>query len=252
MNTSFNVVSQNLFDRNVGGTVKGTADPYLSGTHFIKFYDIPAGLFDAVQTGQGAANFGNNQEIGTFLQSTCLSVTPPGGTLGRAEFQGLGGIKWGVPTNIDYGNTLTMKFVEFSALPVLAIMHGWVRMIREYRNGISRIQAKGPADYKTKNLYSSNLLYWTTKPDGLSVEYFALYSGVYPTKDPQDLYASDVATVDKLEADVEFALDYIWHEEWVKVKCEEQAKILHANSIAFRGAQSGALSSAPAGGESVA
>jgi hypothetical protein len=250
MNTSFNVVAQNLYDRNFGGTLKGTADPYLSGTHFIKFYDLPSGLIDSVKTGQGNANFGSNAEISQFLQASCLSVTPPGGTLGRAEFTGLGGIKWGVPTNVDYGNTITVKFVEFSALPVLAIMHGWVRMIREYRNGISRIQAKGPSDYKTKNLYACNLLYWTTKPDGLSVEYFAMYSGIYPTKDPQDLFSSDVATVDKLEPDVEFALDFIWHEDWVRVKATEQAKILHDNSLAFRGAQSGALQSAPAGADS--
>ena len=74
MNTSFNVVAQNLYDRNFGGTLKGTADPYLSGTHFIKFYDLPAGLIDSVKTGQGNANFGSNAEMSQFLQATCLSV----------------------------------------------------------------------------------------------------------------------------------------------------------------------------------
>jgi len=252
MNTSFQVVNDNLFDRNFGGTKRGSADGYLTGTHFVKFYDLPAALFNAVQTGQGNANFANNQEIGRFMQSACLSVTPPGGTLGRAEYNGLGGTKWGVPTNVDYGTTLTIRFVEFSALPVLAIMHGWIRMIREYRNGISRIQAAGPTDYKTKDLYSCNLLYWTTKPDGKSVEYFALYSGVYPTKDPQDLYSSDVTTVDKLEPDIEFALDYIWHEDWVRAKAQQTADTLHANHMKWRGAQEGLLSSAPQGADDIA
>jgi len=250
MNTSFNVVAQNLYDRNFGGTTKGTADPYLSGTFFVKFYNLPAGLADAVKAGEGYANFKDNNEIAQYLQATCLSITVPGGTVSVVEFNGLGGTKWGVPGNIDYGNSITLKFAEMSALPCLAIHHGWCRLIREYRNGISRVQARGPADYKTKDMYACNILYWTTKPDGLSVEYAALYTGCFPLKDPQDLYGGDVTAVDKVEADIEYHVDRIWKEEWVKNKAQDEATRLHQSSLKFRGAQSGTLSSAPDGADS--
>jgi len=248
MNTSFNVVANNFVDRNFGGTKAGTGDPYLTGTHFVKFYDIPAGLIQSVQSSQGNAGFSSNADIAKFLQGTCLSVTPPGGTLSKVQFVGLGGSKWNVPGNVDYGDSVSMKFIEMSAAPFLAIMHGWVRMIREYRTGLSRVIAKGPTDYKTKSMYSCNILYWTTKPDGVSVEYSALYSGCFPQKDPQDMYGSDVTTVDKIEPDMEFNVDRIWHEDWVKVKAQNEAQAAKDAVLKYRGGHS-ALSTSPDGGE---
>jgi len=225
MNNSFNVVSDNRYDRNFGGTTQGVADPYISGYHFVDFIRLPPRISDFVPSSGGRHFIGSSQEVMDTLNSSCLSVTPPGGTLNKAEFTGLGGVKFAVPTNVDYGNTLTMKFLEFSGLPILGIIGGWVQMIRDYRTGVSNLG--DGADEYTKQNYAASVLYWTTKPDGRTVEFSALFTGVFPTKDPRDLYTGDFTAVDKLEADIEFNVDWTWHEPWVLDAAQTRAHAIH-------------------------
>ena len=223
---SFAKVPNNRLTRNFGGTVGGVADPYVTGYHFIYMTKIPT----ALTTYAGL----DNQTIQNLLAGACLSVTPPGGTLNKVEFTGLGGIKWAVPANIDYGNSVSVKFLEFNGTPILNIMHGWIKMIRDYRTGTTDL-VDGPqgAGY-TKATYAAIMYYWTTAPDAKTVEYYACYDGVFPTKDPQDLFTSDVETVGRLDTEIEFNCDYIWHEEWVKNKCQSLADevfAIKANTI---------------------
>jgi hypothetical protein len=224
--TAFTGVLNNLArDRHFGGTSPYiVADPYITGYHYIKWLKLPDKLQEFVKKGDGMNMDGVDGQDGikNFLESSCLSVTPPGGTLNKTEFTGIGGLKWSVPTNMDYTNTLTIKFLEFTHLPILNIFHGWVRMIRDYKTGTSHLN-DGDSAY-TKSAYAGTLLYWTTKPDGRTVEYSAAYTGIFPTKDPQDLFTSDVTAVDKLEIDMEFNVDWTWHEKWVHDKAQTEAE----------------------------
>ena len=104
-------------------------------------------------------------------------------------------------------------------------------MIRDYRTGASTLIG---GDY-TKSKYSGTMFYWTTKPDGKTVEYYACYVGIFPTKDPQDLYAGDIATVDKLEVDMEFHVDKAYHENWVLSYCQAQADLFHGEGVGYHG-----------------
>lgn len=214
---SFAQVERNRLSRNFGGTVAGVADPYITGYHFVFFPRLPPELFVY-------ANLDNNTKVGNILAGACLAVTPPGGTLNKIEFTGLGGIKWAVPGNVDYGNSVSVKFLEFNGTPILNIMHGWVKMIRDYRSGTTDLEEGNQLIGYSKSTYAGIMYYWTTSPDVRSVEYYAAYDGVFPTKDPQDLFASDVETVGRLDTEIEFNVDYIWHEDWVKAKCEEYAQ----------------------------
>ena len=136
MRTSFAELNKNIFSRKFGGTVLGVADPYVTGYHFVWFEKLPLGLTSALQDYKGLSGESLSYgEIQRVLAATCLSVTPPGGTLNKVEYTGLGGVKWAVPGNIDYGNTVSVKFFEFNKTPLLDIMHGWVKMIRDYRTG---------------------------------------------------------------------------------------------------------------------
>ena len=213
---SFANVANNILSRNFGGTVAGVADPYVTGYHFIWFAKLPPGLAEY-------ANLENNAVISNLLAGACLSVTPPGGTLNKVEFTGLGGIKWAVPANVDYGNSVSVKFLEFNGTPLLNIMHGWVKMIRDYRSGVSNLVDGEDLSGYTKATYAGLMYYWTTAPDAKTVEYYAVYDGVFPTKDPQDLFTSDVETIGRLDTEIEFNVDYIWHEDWVRDKCVEYA-----------------------------
>ena len=219
MKSSFAVTEQNILTRKFGGTNKGVAQPYISGTFFIWFDVLPNFLTN--YTEQGVSGISSLDEIRKILAASCTGVTPPGGTLNKVEFTGLGGVKWAVPGNIDYNNTVSLKFFEFSKTPILDIFHSWVKMIRDYRTGISELlltDNDGAGNMKPD--YAGVLYYWTTAPDGQSVEYYACYDGVFPSKDPQDLFSSDIDTVGKLDIEIEFNVDYAWHEPWVKDKCE--------------------------------
>lgn len=218
---SFAKVPNNRLTRNFGGTIAGVADPYLTGYHFVYFAGIPSGLVEY-------SDLPDVQSIGNILAASCLSVTPPGGTLNKVEFTGLGGIKWSVPGNIDYGNSVSVKFLEFNGTPILNIMHGWIKMIRDYRSGVSNLVDGENLDGYTKSTYACVMYYWTTAPDAKTVEYYAAYDGVFPTKDPQDLFTSDVETVGRLDVEIEFNCDYVWHENWVKDKCQVLADEVYA------------------------
>ena len=218
---SFVNATTNRLSRNFGGTVAGVADPYLTGYHFIYFAKLPASL----------ASYSSGLEDGeikNLLAGACLSVTPPGGTLNKVEYTGLGGVKFAVPGNIDYGNSVSVKFLEFNKLPVFNIMHGWVKMIRDYRTGVSNLVETADGMGYSKSTYAGLMYYWTTAPDAKTVEYFACYDGLFPTKDPQDLFTSDVETIGRLDIEIEFNVDYIWHEDWVKSKCQEYADNIFA------------------------
>ena len=214
---SFANVANNILSRNFGGTVAGVADPYVTGYHFIWFAKLPPAL-------ASYADLDNNSVISNLLAGACLSVTPPGGTLNKVEFTGLGGVKWSVPGNIDYGNSVSVKFLEFNGTPMLNIFHGWIKMIRDYRSGVSNLEDGEDLSGYTKSTYAGLMYYWTTAPDARTLEYYTVYDGVFPTKDPQDLFTSDVETIGRLDTEIEFNVDYVWHEPWVKEKCIEYAE----------------------------
>ncbi len=205
----------NTFSREFGGTTKLTADPYVTGYHHIAFAKLP----DALSTyiAENPAGVGGG-DVKNLLSASCLSVTPPGGTLNKIEYTGLGGIKWSVPGNIDYGTSVSIKFLEYNGLPISNIFHEWFKFIRDYRHGTSRLEDKDTKGY-TKGTYAGSMFYWTTAPDGITVEYYACYDGMFPLKDPQDLFASDVDTVGRLDVEMEFNVDHVWHEKWVYDKC---------------------------------
>jgi len=218
---SFAELNQNILTRKFGGTTVGVADPYVTGYHFIMFDKLPPML--GQYSGEGISGISAPSEIKSILSASCLSVTPPGGTLNKVEFTGLGGVKWAVPGNIDYGNTVSVKFLEFNKTPILDIMHGWVKLIRDYRTGISHLTDGEEGSGYTKATYAGLMYYWTTAPDARTIEYYAAYDGVFPAKDPQDLFTSDVETVGRLDLEIEFNVDYAWHEPWVKKRCQTWA-----------------------------
>ena len=224
MKYSFKALGDNQLTRKFGGTLVGTADPYLTGYHFIVFQNIPEGIVNYTKNMSSGLN--STAEMRNVLSAACLSVTPPGGTLNKIEFTGLGGVKWAVPGNVDYGNTVSIKFLEFSKTPILDIMHGWVQLIRDYRTGVTSLVAGDDGAGYMKKQYAAMLYYFTTAPDATTIEYFACYDGVFPAKDPQDLFTSDVETVGRLDIEIEFNVDYAWHESWVKDKCKDFAAAL--------------------------
>ena len=216
----------NKFSRKFG-TDTNEVVPYISGAGFIHFATIPTYLPAIVNHHKPQTIISGADEIRNILESCNVSCTIPGKQLNTTEFTGLGGITWSVPTNVTTDTTLSMRFWESSDTPILSIFHGWVRMIRDSRSGVSLLVDE---QYKKSN-YASNLYYWTTKPDGESIEYAACFSGLYPTKDPSDLYGYDVSVIDKLEVDMDFKFDYMWEQDWVYERCLDLARSRKSNAF---------------------
>lgn len=225
MKYSFSGLGTNILAKKNGG-LYSSAEPYLSGYHFIWFDMLPSNL--PTYTKNGNASLDNNADIAVVLSAACMRFTPTasGLTLANVEFPGLGGLKWGVPGNLEPTNTIGIQFLEFSKTPVYDILHGWVKMIRDYRVGATDLESGNEGIGYNKKMYSSILYYWTTAPDAKTVEYYACYDGVFPLRDPGEMFIGDISTSDRLEIEIDFHVDYAWHEEWVKTKCQSLANDL--------------------------
>lgn len=219
MKNSFAELSRagNIFTRRWGGTSVGTAVPYISGYFFVWFNSLPTQLASVVST-VGQSKISSNTEIQGVLAGASTSFTTPSLTLNKIEFPGLGGVKYSTPGNLEPGTTISIKFTEFNKTPIYDIISGWVKLIRDYRTGVSSIVDGKDSDYSA-SAYASNIYYWTTSPDGQTPQYYACYTGCYPMKSPDDIFSSDIENVSKLDVEIEFNVDYAYHEEWVYNKC---------------------------------
>lgn len=212
----------NRFTRKFGTDGGNEVQPYLSGRGFIEITGLPSVLPTAV-------NYPKNQlrplgldiiSIKHLLEANNLSLTPPGKTVNTTEFTGLGGITWGVPTNVQTDGTISLRFLELANTPILSIFHGWTRLISDSRAGVSLLV--GDSTY-TKQNYACNIFYWTTQPDGITIDYSACFTGAFPLKDPSDLFGYDLASIDKVEIDMDFRFDYMFEEPWVYDACNNFA-----------------------------
>jgi hypothetical protein len=207
--------------RNYGSSITTlAAEPYTTGTFYIWFGNLPNLLPQTLADGLGVGNVSGlgetEDQIQKILSALCTGVTPPGGTLNPVEYTGLGGVRWGVPGSIDYGRTITLKFIELKDLPILTIIGSWFKMIRDNRTGISLNVDITQYD---SSIYGGTLLYWTTTPNGKEIQFFAGYDGIFPLKDPMDAYSSDVETIDKQEVEIEFNVNRIFRDAWVLNEC---------------------------------
>lgn len=198
-------------------------DPLITGYHFIHFAYFPD--FTSLLPTNISMNIG---QIKYALHSVCSAVTLPGATVNKAEFTGLGGVKFFYPTNVDWDNTVTLRFTEMSGAPIHNIIHAWVKQIGDYRSGINMSATK-----TAKANFTASMYYWTTRPDGESVEFASLITGMFPTKDPTDQFGFDVNTYDKLELDIDFSCDVVWQESWVYDQCQTLAQQRKTGALGF-------------------
>lgn len=216
----------NKFTRKFG-TDASEVVPFISGRGFVHFATIPTYLHQVVNHHKPETIISSADEIRNILESSNISCTIPGKQVGSTDFIGLGGITWSVPTNVTTDTNISMRFVEFSSTPVLSIFHAWVRMIQDNRAGVSLLENE---NYRKAN-YASNVYYWVTKPDGVTIEYAACFTGVFPTKDPSDLFGYDLSVIDKVEIDMDFKFDYMFEQDWVYARCADLAETRKASAF---------------------
>jgi len=215
-NNSWQALLENRFSRNFGGTKQGVADPYISGYFWAYWTDLPPALTKYIPY--------NLQTIATVLTASCEAVTTlPEYTLNKASITALAGLKYNVPSNVDIGDSITTRHREFSGTPIFHIIRGWCTMIRDYRTGVAKIEG----DEYTKSNYACTIFYWTTKPDGKTIEFCMCCTGCFPTRPNEGNFAHDVGTNDTIAPEIEWNCDIAYcNEDWVLNKCNTLSQII--------------------------
>lgn len=196
--------NKRALDRNFGGNI-ASQEPFITGYFFTKWY-LPTNI-QPMLTQMDPEAFPSSSAISvqqSVLQATCQSITQPGRTLNKTTFNGIGGLKWSVPTMLDYSDTVSASFVEYSGTPLTKIFQAWVNTIRNGTYGTSPSQ-----DATSKASYAGQLLVYITDPTGLNIERQTLYTGLFPGKTLEDSYSQDITNVDKLTFDMDFSIDKI-------------------------------------------
>jgi len=219
--SAFKNMLDKVRNRNFGGTSSiYSCEPYISGYGFIKWYLPVANLnsyLNSLKIADSLNQVGtpfNEKEAEKYLSAACVGVTPPSQSIIGVGYDASAGVKFENMTKVTNGNTINIKYIEMSGIPIFKIHKAWVEYLREAKTGLD-VPMSWSGKPEHKNDYCGNILYWTTKPDGSTVEYAALYSGVYPTVDPHDMFAFDVNNVDKVELDISYHVDYIFTDPWV-------------------------------------
>jgi len=204
------------------GTEKNVVEPYITGYHFGYFQYIPPGVGVVLENLFPDAP--PAKSINNILSSLIMSVDIPPGTLNKIEFPGVGGIKSTAPAFQEIDNSFSVKFLEVSGIPVFKILSSWCYLMRDTVLGVTSLPV-----YNKSN-YAGSMYYWTTKPDGVSIEFAAYITGIYPTKNPFDAFSHDLTNIDRLDITAEFAMDYILVNKEVYSKCASLAAIYKKNA----------------------
>lgn len=140
----------------------------------------------------------------------------PGGTLNFVDVVAMGGTKWGIPSNFDFGDQITLRFRELSGMPVKNMITSWVNLIRHSNSGVSML----PNGEYTKSNWTADLTYFILRPNGLSVEAGIVFEGIYPMSDLSSQIATDITAVDGLTYDVNFHVDAMYWDSNTTAKAQ--------------------------------
>lgn len=213
--------SRNLFNKRFSLGLN-QEDAYVNGYFGIRF-DFNQATMEAINASY-KVNAGPTQEApkavwtpdnaSKMLSSLCEGVTAlPGGTMNTAIMTGMGGPKWGAPSNVDFGDEMTIRFRELSGMPIRTFITSWTNVVRNTNTGASQLRTEGmtsPSGGYTKKNFSAGLLYWTMKPNARDVEMAFYLTGLWSTSDLRSQIATDLTTVDGQAFDVNFHVDALY------------------------------------------
>jgi hypothetical protein len=226
---------RNLFNRrfNLG---LNQEDAYVSGYFGVKFLfssQVAKAIKEAADLTAHINKTWDENTLSKMFSSLTEAVTAlPGGTLNVAEIVGQGGVKWGAPTSIDFGDTVTLRMRELSNMPVRKAVTGWTNLVRHTNTGASPLRNEGGinGDY-TKSNFSADLLYWTLKPNARDVEFACIMKGVYTTTDLSSQIGTNLTTVDGLAFDVNLHVDTLYWDSVVKAQAQAEVERFHAQGV---------------------
>jgi len=151
-----------------------THDPYITGWHFTKFI-LPSFTAEYIS--------GMEHEI--ILDGHVMSVDLP--KIEAEKYLDLSG-----QDKLRLTKTpACVTFLEMSGTPIHHILTGWFQKV---------IEINKPGDHKTVG----KLYYWTTQPNGRTLEYCCCLEDIYPLTNGDHNFSADITINDKLLYKMEF------------------------------------------------
>lgn len=183
----------NNMEKGIGGKdIMNTKEMFVTGYWYIIWTRLPSGVVD--------------EDFNSVMRFTNKGLTLPDVTLSFAEanvgFAGAGKIS--TPTTIDVGTEFTLKFQEYSGLPVLKNIRKWVTAIRDPFTGTSKIP-----NYSWQQ-YTGECLAVLTKPvfgdtggEDIIEDAF-LFTRCMPSNVPNSALNQDSTASDLVAPDINF------------------------------------------------
>lgn len=191
----------NVLTKTFGGTMSQeyVADPLVKGYGFI-YLDLPQFLT------------ANDNSIMWKLAATAKGVSGLNINLDTESIDGLGGVRFSIPTKLTMPTTFTIDYMEITdpsdAHPIVFNLHKeWIYTLRDFRYGASNL--KGPSNY-TKSNYSGILYVWITLPDANTIVDAYVLTGVVPTSLPIDSIGLNINDNGKADISIEYTFDNLY------------------------------------------
>lgn len=168
-------------------------------------------LEEGVGEGVGGRTGPGAFEASRWLHSTAEGFTPPTFTLTKVDVPGLGGMGSSFVAGQQLTRTFSCTFREYQDTPVFNAMHMWTSMIdRHY--GVSPMNGNQylPSNYKGSAyvfLCKPTIMNTSVGIQGIDVEQFYFFEGVFPESAPFDGFNSDINTNDVVQLNVTFSFD---------------------------------------------
>jgi len=149
-------------------------------------------------------------ETSRWLHSTAEGFTPPTRTLTKVDVPGLGGMGSSFVAGQQLTRTFSATFREYQDTPIFNALNRWVSVI-DHHYGLSPMNGNQylPANYKG-SAYVFLCKPTTTSEsmiNGLDVDQFYFFEGVFPETSPYDGFNSDINTNDVVQLNVTFSFD---------------------------------------------
>ncbi len=166
---------------------------------------------DNVSEGSGGRNSVAAFETSRWLHSTAEGFTPPTRTLTKVDVPGMGGMGSSFVAGQQLTRTFSCTFREYQDTPVFNAINRWTSVI-DHHYGVSQMNGNEylPANYKGCAyvfLCKPTVLSYDLGIQGIDVEQFYFFEGVFPESAPQDAFNSDINTNDVVQLNITFSFD---------------------------------------------
>jgi hypothetical protein len=128
-------------------------------------------------------------------------------TTGFETFDGYGMVIGGHSKNSRTKSDFSITYNELKGLPILNLHRVWLKYIDMCDEGYIRRSAKNVANRIID--YASSLYVFATEPDGVTINYWAKYTGIFPTGVPWSSLGENLGEIGNITPSITYKYTYL-------------------------------------------